>query len=292
MRKIILTGIVLIGLTACHNYKKDAQQLTALRDSLQQEAAWKDSSIVEFLSEFNEIQASLDSVKKLENLVTVQSSQGNELSASQKDRILEDIALLNGLLQKNKEQMAALQKKLNSANAKAGKLEGTIRELQLMIGRLETQIMEKDSEITELNNQVQKLNLDITTLNERIAEVETESRQKTATIEDQTVRMNTVYYVFGSEKELKDNGIIENKGGLIGIGRTSVVKKDFNRDYFTETDIRTFQYLPLMMKKARIVSVHPAGSFHISGEKSADTLFIDNQEEFWKASKYLVIITN
>jgi hypothetical protein len=48
-----------------------------------------------------------------------------------------------------------------------------------------------------------------------------------------------------------------------------------------------------MVKKAEIISVHPAGSFHISGGKrTADTLYIDNKAEFWKASKYLVILTN
>lgn len=45
-----------------------------------------------------------------------------------------------------------------------------------------------------------------------------------------------------------------------------------------------------MVKKARVVSVHPSESFHITGDKRADTLFVDNAQEFWKASKYLLIV--
>jgi hypothetical protein len=263
-----------------------------VRDSLQQETAFRDSSIVGFLNDFSEIQANLDSIKKIEKLVTVQSNSGRELNTSQKQMILEDIALLNDLLKRNKELTASLQKKLKDANFKIGNLEGTIKELQLMVANLESQAQEKDEEIVVLKEDVRKLNVDISSLNEKINVVETESQQKSQTIQSQTVALNKAYYAFGTVKELKDNGVIEKSGGVIGMGKTPVIKKDFNRDYFTEIDIRNFDYLRLMAKKVKVISVHPAGSYHITGKKSSDTLFIDNSAEFWKASKYLVVIVD
>ena len=292
MKKLLVLVVAVVALGACHNYKKDAQQLALLKDSLEQEAAFKDSSIVGFLSDFNEIQANLDSIKKVEQLVTVRSNNGGELDASQKEAILEDIAMLKDLLQRNKELTTSLQKKLGNANSKIGKLEGTIKQMQLMVNNLEAQVQEKDAEIVALTNEVQKLNIDISSLNEKIMAAESDNQQKSETIASQTVALNTAFYVFGSMKELKDNGIIEKKGGVLGIGKTPTIKKDFNRDYFTEIDIREFDLLPLMVKKAKVVSVHPAGSFHISGDRTADTLFVDNSAEFWKASKFLVIVTN
>jgi hypothetical protein len=74
------------------------------------------------------------------------------------------------------------------------------------------------------------------------------------------------------------------------MGRTLKIRKDFNREYFTEGDLRGLTYIPLHTKKARIISVHPQGSFRISGEKTADTLFIEDSSEFWKASKYLLVV--
>lgn len=292
MKKLLILLLVVVVFSACHNYKKDAERLMFVRDSLQQETTFRDSSIVGFLNDFSEIQANLDSIKKIEKLVTVQSSMGRELNSSQKQMILEDIALLNDLMNRNKELTASLQKKLKNANFKIGNLEGTIKELQLMVDNLEAQTMEKDGEIIMLKEDVRKLNVDISSLNEKIVVVETANKQKTQTIETQTIAMNKAYYAFGTAKELKDNGIIEKSGGVIGMGKTPVMKKDFNRDYFTEIDIRNFDYLRLMAKKAKLITVHPADSYHFTGKKLSDTLFIDNTAEFWKVSKYLVVLTD
>lgn len=292
MRKVVLFILILAGLASCHNYKKDAQNLTITRDSLEREAAFKDSSIVGLLSDFSEIQQNLNEIKELEKLVTVQSNAKGELSSNQKQAILEDIMLLNGLLQKNKELVASLQKRLNSSNAKISQLEGTMKQLQVMVNNLESELSQKNEVIVGLTTQVEKLNIDISSLKEKIVYVENESRQKTETIESQTVQLNKAFFAFGSTKELRDFGIIEKSGGVLGMGKTPLIRKDFNRDYFTEVDIRKVDFIPLMVKKAKLVSVHPEGTFHITGTKSADTLFIDNKAEFWKASKYLVIVTD
>ena len=290
MKKLMFLGISVLILASCHNYKKDAERLTMQKDSLQREANVKDSSILTYLSEFNEIQANLDSIKKIEDLVTVESTGSNELKSSQKQKILDDINLLKDLLQKNKDLVASLRKKLNSSNSQIGKLNSTIAELQQMVENMEKRVQEKDAEIASLSDQVQKLNVDISSLNQRITAAEEQNQQKSETIENQTMELNTAYYAYGTTRELKDNGVIEKTGGFLGIGRTPEIKDDFNRDYFTKVDIRNFNYLPLMVKKAKVVSVHPAGSFHISGEGTADTLFIDNKAEFWKVSKYLVVL--
>ena len=287
---ILVLAVVLFS--SCHNYKKDTDRLMFVKDSLQQEATFRDSTIVGFLNDFSEIQANLDSIKKIEKLVTVQSASGRELNANQKKLILEDITLLNDLLKRNKELTASVQKKLKDSNLKVGNLEKTMKEMQVMVDNLEAQTQEKDGEILVLKEDVRKLNVDISSLNEKIAAVETQSQQKTETIETQTNTMNKAYYAFGTTKELKENGIIEKSGGFIGMGKTPVMLKDFNRDYFTEIDIRNFDYLRLMAKKAKLITVHPADSYHFTGNKSSDTLFIDNSAEFWKASKYLVVLTD
>lgn len=292
MKRIIVLVFGIVVFSACHNYKKDAQNLMMVKDSLEQVTAFRDSSIASFLSDFSEIQANLDSIKQIEKIVSVQSGSNRELNASQKQLIIEDIAMLHQLLQKNKELTASLQKKLNNANLKNANLEKTIAGLELMIKNLEAQAQEQDIIIADLTNEVKKLNVDINQLNQKIQVVESESQQKTQTIETQTVALNKAYYAFGTLKELKDNDIIEKSGGVIGLGKTPVMKKDFNRDYFTEIDIRNFDYLRLMAKKATLITVHPEGSFHFTGKKGGDTLFIDNSADFWKVSKYLVVLTD
>jgi chromosome segregation ATPase len=292
MKKLVILIAGVIILSSCHNYKKDAQNLTMVKDSLEQVTAYRDSSIAVLLSDFSAIQANLDSIKQVEKIVSVRSAGNRELNANQKQMIIEDISMLNDLLQRNKALVASLQQKLKTANTKIADLEQTIKGLEQMIANLEAQSQEQDLQIASLTEEVKKLNVDISQLNQKIKTVETESEQKSQVISTQTTELNKAFYAFGTTKELKENGVIEKSGGVIGVGKTAVIKKDFNKAYFTEVDIRSFKSVPLLAKKAKLISVHPEGSYHISGKKSADTLFIDNPAEFWKASKYLLILTD
>jgi myosin heavy subunit len=289
MKKLLILFLLGTALFGCKQRQQQIDRLSMVRDSLTQVAYEKDSAIMEFLTGFNEIQSNLDSIKTIEKLVTVSSSQSGELKSSQKKQIIEDIALLNQLLQKNKEMTATLQKKLNGANAKIGQLQGLVAEFEKMVANLNAQVEMKDAEIAQLTQDVQRLNIDVSQLTNQVQKVTQESQEKTTVIDKQTVALNKAYYAIGTVKELKENGVLEKEGGVLGLGRTLKMKKDFNRDYFTEVDIRKFDILPLMVKKVKVVSVHPVGSYHISGEKRADTLFIDNSQEFWKVSKYLLI---
>jgi chromosome segregation ATPase len=290
MKKWFILILLFPMLFGCQHRQQQIDRLSVVRDSLNQVAYQKDSAITEFLAGFNQIQANLDSIKTVEKLVTVSSNQTGELKNSQKQRILEDITLLGQLLQKNKQMVANLQKKLSNANAKMGQLQGMVAEFEKMVANLNTQVQSKDAEIAQLSQDVQRLNIDVSQLTNQVQKVTQEVQEKTQVIDKQTLALNKAFYAIGTVKELKENNVLEKEGGVLGMGSTLKMKKDFNRDYFTEVDIRKFDMLPLMVKKVRVVSVHPVGSYHISGEKRADTLFIDNSQEFWKVSKYLLIV--
>ncbi len=133
MRRITIFIFALIFFSACQNYKKNAEQLTALRDSLVQETSFKDASIADLLRDFNEIQANLTKIKEVEKIVTIQTNAAGELSSDQKQKILEDITLLNGLLQKNKELTSSLQNKLKNSNYKIAQLAESIEQFQVMV---------------------------------------------------------------------------------------------------------------------------------------------------------------
>jgi len=291
MKKCFLFVLITVFF-GCQQKQHQIDRLSTVRDSLSKVASEKDSAIVEFLSGFNEIQENLDSIKNVEKLVTLSSSQHGELKSSQKQQIIEDIALLNQLLQKNKEMTATLQKKLNNANSKIGQLQGMVSELQKMVETLNSEIEAKDADIAKLTQDVQRLNIDVSQLTDQVQKVSQDNQEKAQTIENQTVELNKAYYAMGTVKELRDNNVLEKEGRVLGMGGALKMKKDFNHDYFSEVDIRRFSVLPLMVKKARVITVHPVTSFHITGTKTSDTLFIDNSSEFWKASKYLVIVVN
>ena len=291
MKKLSLLLLFALVFFGCQQRKKEIIRLQAVQDSISHESMAKDSAILGFLADINDIQANLDSIKDLEGLINVEKTSGVELPKQKKQQIIDDLNTLNKLLQENKATIASLQKKLNSSWAKYSKLEKVVEELQVMVTSLTQQVEAKDAEIAQLNSKVQALQINISDLNKQMDAVVAESEQKSETIKQQITALNTVYYAFGNVKELEEQGVIVREGGFLGIGKDIKIKEDFNKEYFTKADLREFNFLPIMVKKAQVLTVHPAGSFHITGNKTVDTLFVDNQQEFWKASKYLLVVS-
>ena len=263
--------------------------MQAKQDSVAQLGVQKDNTILEYIGAMNDIQSNLDSIKAIEKIVSVQTAPGTEVKAEAKKRIVEDIAQINNLLQKNKELVKALQGKLRNSNLK-------IVELEKMIESLNKQMGEKDEEVASLKQQLEKLNIDVAGLNQKVETITKESEQaikeKNEVIDTKTTELNTAYYAFGTKKELETKNVIEKEGGVLGMGKTLKLKKDFNRDFFMKVDIREFNQLQLNTKKAKLVTFHPDGSYHMTmtAKKTVESFIIDKPEEFWKASKYLLIV--
>ena len=100
MKKLLLILSVVV-LVSCGQHKKEIARMQAKQDSIAVLGVQKDNSILQFIGAMNEIQDNLDSIKTIEKIVSVQTAPGTELKAEAKNRIIEDIAQINNLLQKN-----------------------------------------------------------------------------------------------------------------------------------------------------------------------------------------------
>lgn len=235
----------------------------------------KEAALQEFIGAFNEIQENLNEIKAKEKIVTSASSTGDV--KSKEDQIKEDIQAIYDLMSKNKSRISALSKKLKDSNLK---LEG----MEKMIENLQNSINQKDAEIADLKSKVESLNIELTNLTTNYQAVEAESAQKTE-------ELNTAYYAVGTSKELKEKNVISREGGFIGLGKTTKVKEDFNKEYFTKVNTEQTSVINIGAKKAKIVTSHPKSSYKIVGtDKNVEKIEITNAKEFWSASKYLVVV--
>lgn len=280
MKKLIfLFSAALIGLSSCNNDSKEvntlADSLSHVNEGLKMVVSEKDSSIESFIVAFNEIQENLTEVKAKQKMIST-SSNDAELRKNMKEQIISDIQSINELMDKNKQKIASLKNKLAKSN-------GKVEELEKMITFLTTQIEEKDLEIVDLKNQLERLNIEITEITAKYEEKAEESNQKTE-------QLNTAFYSIGTAKELKEKGVLTKEGGFIGLGKTKKLSSDFNKSYFTKIDITQNKSFSLNAKKAKLITNHPSSSYKIEGVKTADKLIILNPQEFWSASKYLVIM--
>lgn len=289
MKKLLFI-LATVLVVSCQQKKLDRMQ--EVQDSLQQVATTKDSAITDFIGTMNQIQANLDSIKKLEEIVDIESQSNSEPQSTTRQKVLRDIAMINELLKINRELIASQQKKMDFSSHK-------MKEMQQMLNMMSTQMETKDAEIVALQEELQRLQLNITDLNqdlmaaqERTAEQARLLEEKTTTIDQQTSAMNTAYYVFGTAKELVENGIVEKEGGFLGIGRSLRFRKDFNPDLFTKVNIRAVDEINLNSKKAKVVTTHPADSYELIGDELVEKLVITNPDRFWETNRYLVIVVN
>lgn len=275
----LLLSVAGMNFSSCGDKEKEpnplADSLQTVTNELGGQLNEKEAALQEFIGAFNEIQENLNEIKQKEKIVTDASSTGDV--KSKEGQIKEDIQAIYDLMQKNKNRIGALSKKLKDANLK-------MQGLEKMIENLQNSINQKDTEIAELKTKIESLNIELTNLTTNYKNVETESAAKTE-------ELNTAYYAIGTSKELKEKNVITREGGFIGIGKSTKVKDDFNREYFTKVNTEQTSVINIGAKKAKIATTHPQSSYKIVGDKkSVEKIEITNAKEFWSASKYLVVI--
>jgi archaellum component FlaC len=234
----------------------------------------KEAALQEFINSFNEIQENLNVIKEKEKIVSSAASTGDVRSKS--GQIKEDIQAIYDLMEKNKNRINSLSQKLKASNLK---LEG----MQKMIENLQITIGQKDEEINDLKTRMEGLNIELSNLTTNYQAVEKESAEKTEAL-------NTAWYAIGTSKELKEKKVIAKEGGFIGLGKSTKVTPDFNREYFTKINIEQTRSINIGAKKVKLVTVHPPKSYKLIGEKPVEKLEILEPKEFWSSSKYLVIV--
>ena len=277
-RTLLLLSLTPLFFACTSELEEKIAELEAERRMDSTEIGNKEEMIVEFINSMNEIEENLATIKETEDIVTTRFDNGNgEMNSVMKDQIVDDINLINNLLQENKGKMAALNSRLHKSNLK-------IAELDKMIESLAQRLQQKDAEIAGLQTQLAEANTQLKVLFE-------EYNDRLEEIGDQEDKLNTAYYCYGSEKELKEQGVITKKGGFIGIGKTAKLSDDFNKEYFTKVDISLTSDIELMSKKVKIITNHPSDSYEFDGEDGAvERIIIKDAAAFWSSSKYLVIV--
>jgi chromosome segregation ATPase len=281
MKKYFLLLLVPFVIACGREAEKKAQELQARNDSLMSQTLQKDEAINEFIASINEIQGTLDTIKMKENIITLSTDKGGELKVSAKEQIKSDITTIYSLMMKNKETLNALQKKLRNTNLK-------VDELNKMVERLQKDITAKTAEIEALRDKLAKMNIEIDEANLQISNlsetVKTQTGQienQTQTIQQQEEALNTAYYIIGTSKDLKKNGIIKN----------DKILPDFNKDLFTKINIQKTTEISILSKGAKVLSNHPSSSFKLIGDKkTVQSLQILDNKAFWANSKFLVIV--
>ena len=273
-------GVVAL-LASCVS-RQVAVEAESRSDSLELVVSAKDSLINAVFADINAISENLALIKSRENLITVAGeSEGGRRPVEEIDN---DIKAIDRLLRENRAKIESLQRSAAQLRKANLRIDG----LEKIIADMNRQLAEKKAEVEQLRESLVRMGDEVKSLTEEVAvrsaEVENLSGEK---VELQN-QLNTVYYIVGAEKELRDAQII-NKQGFIG--RTLTVGRNSNFDSFTMTDSRLLSEVPVGQKKATLVTSHPEGSYELvtDANKVVEKLIITDPVRFWESSKILII---
>ena len=285
--------MVVIAVYELYLIRQKTDQLTQMETqnfNLSENIQDRDSVINDFVGTFNEIDENLTFIHQRRNQLTLEASK--EINSNRKSEILADIRLMDSMLVASSKHIEDLEKRLKDSGVRMRSFENRIASLNQTITQntaemeeLRRVVEEKDYQIAELSTRLDQYQTELEVKNEELY-------YKEMDILETNRQMNTAYYALGSYKELKEQGIVDRTGGLLGIGSTKTIQQNLQNEYFTPLDIREIKTIPIASKTAKIITEHPDDSYELIMEDGLiSALVIEKPEEFWKISKYAVIET-
>ncbi len=292
MKNIFYFTWLLIGLAvmpACQRANQQDQEAmrldsinAALQDSINTANAEKDS----LMQLMGDIADGMTQIKELEDIVSVNNLNGE--TPDRKKQLRDDIVLIQQSINKHKQRLAELERRLKqSTNYNAT--------MQKSIENLKAQLEDQQKTINSLTEQLAAAHIQIKNLNQSVDSLSNANkavtREKEAAVQEskqlshEVDNLNTCYYVIGSKKELKAHKIIET--GFLR--KTRILEGDFEMSYFTKADRRTLNEIPLHSSKAQLMTNHPKDSYEIVDHGNVKTLHIKDTNRFWEKSNFLVV---
>lgn len=282
MKKIVIAASALaLVLSACNNEQSNqaTQALQAQLDSLKSindgyeaDLAETDSLVASVLSNFQDINS-------VESMINIRP--GQEMSPSQKERIRDNVALINNKLKASSEALDALTQKLAKSGGDNKRLRFTIEALKKDLETQKQRIISLTEELQRKDLAINALDSIVTGLNSNVERLSEATARQAATLAAQEKELNTVRYCVGTKGDLKDFRLL--RGG-------SVVTDNAELSYFTTADQRKLSQIPLHSRKAQLLTTHPSDSYVLvpDGQRNL-TLNIKDHKAFWSASKMLVV---
>lgn len=278
----LLFATLLFG---CSNKEMEEKVLRLEKEKAEAQAEIdeKQRQIDDILAAMSEIQEGLNAVREKQAVVTKTASdvetKQRENSQAVKTQIMNGIQDIEAAMAENRKKMEELQQKVKG-------YQGKIKNLERMVKTLQETVIQKDKEIAMLKEEVARLNIQVATLTSSVQE-------KEGIIQEQEKTLRSAYYIVDTENNLRDKGILEYKGGIIGIGSTITTTQDFDPSKFKKIDINEAKEIsiPRNIYQIRILTTHSTSAYELTSVTEKESVLkIKDPQTFWQKSKFLVVM--
>jgi hypothetical protein len=293
MKKMILTGVLAILATGCvskSEYDKQMQQVASIsseKDSLLKEVV----ATSQFIAEVN---GELDKVKNNQPVARAAGETEQMSPTQQRQALAERVKSLTDRLRESEERLAQSRRRVGQLTASSATMSAQMASFDSTIKQFQIIIDNQKAEIVALLDQVGAL----TSENMALRETNTQLEVQRAALSEQTAMLtteqNTVYWVAGKKDDLLKRGIIEQRGGMLGIGKTQVLARTLETGEFTSINrLSVLEItLPNPAKSYRIITSNDLTGLDAAPAdgKFKGSIKISSPEVFWRASKFLVLM--
>ncbi|MEA4868862.1 MAG: hypothetical protein VB097_10275 [Rikenellaceae bacterium] len=293
MKKLIPISVILVTLFTLVSCVESSQKYKDLQSRLDSLSVVKDSTSAQLEDVFatlNEVENGLRSIREAENIIALQSQNNGELTVTTREQMKQDVAAIGEAIAAYKAQVAKLRNDNRIQSAQFRKrLDAMTAELEqksVLIADLQKQLEEKDTQLRIKSQQIATLDQTVSNLRGDVASLSQEKELHKETIATQDQLINTAFYIAGSKDELI-NAKVLSKGGLF---RSARISYEAEQSAFVKIDIRKVNEINLNAAKAKILSIHPTGTYTMETDANGmQVLKISSPQSFWEQTKYLVI---
>jgi hypothetical protein len=296
MRYLGLIVILAAAVTGCDRSR--AELTKALAESKAAEAQ-KDSLLTEVLETTQFVSDLNSELAKAKALAVASEASDRGVPSAKQDReerqaALERIQQVIVRLNESEAKLTATENRAKNAKIRNARLLAQISTYKQSIEDLKTAaeqqrteqeaiIAEQRTQIATLAGQVDNLNLDNATLRDTVVHL--------------TKYKNRAYYAVGTKDELMRNGVVTKEGSkflIFGGTRLEPARKP-NLEAFTMIDKTQTLLIPLPRTDKKYKIVSRQSPEYLSGEVTEKgevrgAVEIASPEEFWSASKFLILV--
>ena len=282
MKKIayyLVAATIIVMATSCNGGSASMKEQL---DSLQTAYEQRNADYNELNEYLGVIATGLDSISLQEGQL-LKNDEGPTLN---REQIKKNLDSFQQTLQNQRERIAVMEKKLQTNQKYSA-------HLRSIIATMKQQLAQKDEEIANLRKLVDDKNVDIARLKENVQNLQQRNEMQAGLIASQAETimskestLNTVYIKIGTKKELKNAGLLD--GGFLK--KTKVDFDKIDKSAFKAVDKREIGQIDLgNVKKAKVMTPQPEGSYRIDQAGKSTILSITDKEKFWAVYDFVII---
>lgn len=282
-------SILCFLLTACGGQtadpKTDGQQ--SLMELSRRELATALEERDQLLAIIRDMSATMEQIKRMENTMSMAGAVAAE-NPDERSRILSDMEIVRQKLACRRRQLAELEARMNESALYTDDLRDIVSNLRQQIDNQNREIDTLRGRLSVADETIRSLNIEVDSLTTAVAVVSQDRDSAHSASERYETELNTCYYVWATKAELKKHHILETSF----LKKSTLMKGDFDRTFFTTGDKRNLSSIDLHCRKAKILTNHPDGSYKITETDNRKVLVILDNDRFWSLTNYLVVQTD